>query len=98
MTLLPVILEKAQTYLEILDHFAKTGESFSLDQHTTNLTFDIIGIVTMGEDVNAQQVDSTQQGELIKSYKQLIKSVYIRSKADHGKAWLTPQMNSICRR
>ncbi|KID95371.1 Cytochrome P450, partial [Metarhizium majus ARSEF 297] len=74
MTLLPVILEKAQTYLEILDHFAKTGESFSLDQHTTNLTFDIIGIVTMGEDVNAQQVDSTQQGELIKSYKQLIKT------------------------
>ncbi|KAH0592277.1 hypothetical protein MHUMG1_10023 [Metarhizium humberi] len=74
MTLLPVILEKAQTYLEILDHFAKTGESFSLDQHTTNLTFDIIGIVTMGEDVNAQQVDSTQQGGLIKSYKQLIKT------------------------
>uniref|UniRef100_A0A1Y1MQQ1 Cytochrome P450 n=1 Tax=Photinus pyralis TaxID=7054 RepID=A0A1Y1MQQ1_PHOPY len=74
MTLLPVILEKAQTYLEILDHFANTGESFSLDQHTTNLTFDIIGIVTMGEDVNAQQVDSAQQGELIKGYKELIKT------------------------
>ncbi|KAG8425928.1 hypothetical protein J3459_008622 [Metarhizium acridum] len=74
MTLLPVILEKAQTYVKILDHFAESGESFALDQHTTNLTFDIIGIVTMGEDMNAQHVDPTQQGELIKRFKELIKT------------------------
>ncbi len=77
MTLLPVILEKAETYIETLDHFADTGENFSLDQHTTNLTFDIIGIVTMGEDMNAQQLDLTRQGELLQIFKELIKSVYV---------------------
>ncbi|KAK2591231.1 hypothetical protein QQS21_011073 [Conoideocrella luteorostrata] len=74
MTLLPVILQKAQTYLKILDHFADEGRSFSLDQHTTNLTFDIIGAVTMGEEMNAQQLDPRQQGELVGMFKELIKT------------------------
>lgn len=75
MTLWPVILDKANLYLQILDHFALTKEQFQLDQHTTNLTFDIIGAVTMGVDMNAQQRDPKQQGELVRVYKQLIKSM-----------------------
>lgn len=74
MTLLPVILDKAEKYLKILNHFASTGEAFSLDHHTTNLTFDIIGAVSMGEDVNAQHLDPNQQSHLIRMFKELIKS------------------------
>lgn len=74
MTLLPVIIEKATVYLDIIDHLVTTGKAFPLDQYTTNLTFDIIGAVTMGEDVKAQNTNPSLQGELIKMFKELIKS------------------------
>ncbi|KAI9897401.1 hypothetical protein N3K66_007257 [Trichothecium roseum] len=75
MTLLPVILEKVGKYLEILDQLARSGEEFSLDDYTTNLTFDIIGAVTMDEDMDAQQIDPGMRGELIQKYKELIKEL-----------------------
>lgn len=75
MTLLPVIVEKATQYLEIIDLFARTGESFSLDKVTTNVTFDIIGAVVMDEDMRAQSLDPAHQGKLICMFKELIKSL-----------------------
>lgn len=75
MTLLPVILEKSKPFLDLLDRLAETGEAVPLDQLTTNMTFDIIGAVTMGEDMEAQHMDSSQQGDLIRMFKQLIKSL-----------------------
>lgn len=74
MTLLPIIIEKCERYLTILDHHVRSGEPFPLDQPTTNLTFDIIGAVTMGEDMNAQHVNPIHQGPLIIMVKQLVKS------------------------
>ncbi|KEY72659.1 hypothetical protein S7711_09159 [Stachybotrys chartarum IBT 7711] len=74
MTLLPLILDKASLYLDILDALARSGDTISMDQITTNLTFDIIGAVTMGEDMSAQHLDPAQQGEMIRVYKELIKT------------------------
>lgn len=75
MTLLPSIIEKAALYLNVLDNFANTGEEFPLDQPTTNVTFDIIGAVTMGEDMNAQDFASSNQDQLINMFKEMIQSM-----------------------
>ncbi|KAK6833448.1 hypothetical protein PG987_008142, partial [Apiospora arundinis] len=64
MTLLPVIMDKMTPYLENIDSFVRSGKTFSLDELTTNLTFDIIGAVSISEDMHAQRAN--QQGELIK--------------------------------
>lgn len=74
MTLLPVIVEKMTAYLENLDEFAGNGRVFSLDEVTTNLTFDIIGAVSINEDMHAQQAH--RQGELVRMFKQLINCKY----------------------
>ncbi|KAI1447778.1 cytochrome P450 [Annulohypoxylon stygium] len=74
MTLLPVIIEKAMPYLQILDEFARVGNVFQFDQPTTNLTFDIIGAVAMDEDMDAQYLDPAHQGELIRIFKELIQT------------------------
>lgn len=54
LTTLPIILDKTRYFLGHLDRLAGTGETFSLDELCTNLTFDIIGAVTMGQDLGAQ--------------------------------------------
>lgn len=77
MTLLPVLVGKVGPFIKILDNFVRTKESFSLDEITTNLTFDIIGAVTMGEDMEAQHLDPAHQGELIRNFKAIVKSVCI---------------------
>lgn len=62
-------------YFAVLDGFSKTGEEFPLDQATTNLTFDVIGAVTMGENMNAQDFSSSGQDQLINMFKEMIKSM-----------------------
>lgn len=74
ITLLPLILDKAAVCLDILDSLAASGDTFSLDQVTANLTFDIIGVVTAGIDVSAQHMDPVRQGKILHIYKDLIKS------------------------
>lgn len=53
-TILPVILDKTQIFLDRLDHYATTGEEFPLDELCVTLTFDVIGAVTMDQNFNAQ--------------------------------------------
>lgn len=91
MTLLPVIAGKCETYLNILDGFVNTGKSFPFDQLTTNLTFDIIGAVTMGEDMNAQHLDPADQGQLIVMIKEMIKSECLPE--TYGDSALIPQQH-----
>ncbi|KAI1388507.1 cytochrome P450 [Hypoxylon trugodes] len=91
MTLLPVIVEKSMLYLEAIDRSVATGEAFALEQATTNLTFDIIGAVAMNEDMGAQHPDPTQQGQLVRMYKELI-----RTYADDKLSlpwWLIPRVH-----
>lgn len=61
-----MILDKTQYFLDHLDRFAKTGEEFCLEEYATNLTFDIIGSVTMGRDFRAQVPG--EQDELLLSF------------------------------
>lgn len=48
------MVEKTQFFLDYLEGYAKSGEEFSLGDHCTNLAFDVIGIVTFDQDLNAQ--------------------------------------------
>ncbi|KAH6847013.1 cytochrome P450 [Chaetomium sp. MPI-CAGE-AT-0009] len=73
MTLLPCILDKTDIFIEHLDRFARSGEEFPMLRHTINLTFDIIGAITMDVDFDAQQAESSGQGEFIRLYDQLLK-------------------------
>ncbi|VUC24471.1 unnamed protein product [Clonostachys rosea] len=74
MTLLPGILEKTVPFLDHLDEYARTGQSFRLSELTTNLTFDIIGTVAMDVDMEAQKGDASDQGEFVRYFKELIKT------------------------
>ncbi|KAF4820722.1 putative sterigmatocystin biosynthesis P450 monooxygenase stcS [Colletotrichum siamense] len=73
MSLMPVILENTQTFVAKLDRLAMTGEIFELEPLCTNLTFDIIGAVTMDVELGAQ-LPEEQQGDFIKSYKEFLLS------------------------
>ncbi|KAK4031724.1 putative sterigmatocystin biosynthesis P450 monooxygenase stcS [Parachaetomium inaequale] len=73
MTLLPCILDKTSIFLEQLDRYASSGKEFPLNKLTINLTFDIIGAITMDVDFDAQHSDSSGQGEFIKLYDELLK-------------------------
>ncbi|KAK1965842.1 cytochrome P450 52A11 [Colletotrichum sublineola] len=71
MGLMPVILDKTQAFLAKLDTLAHTGEVFELESLCTNLTFDIIGAVTMDVDLGAQ-LPAELQGDFIRSYKEFL--------------------------
>ncbi|RJE25349.1 Cytochrome p450 [Aspergillus sclerotialis] len=68
LTLLPCILDRSWHFFEILDRYAASGEVFSLDELCINLTFDIIGAVTMDEDFRAQ-AGPEAQSEIVKLYR-----------------------------
>ena len=62
--LVNVIVDKTETFIELMEQKATTGETFRLDSYTTNLVFDIIGIVTFDMDLNAQ-IDGKQSDVLL---------------------------------
>ena len=64
-----VILDKSETFIELMEQRAASGETFTLGPYTTNLVFDIIGIVTFDMDLNAQ-IDG-QQSEVLLTYRAL---------------------------
>ncbi|KAJ0114964.1 hypothetical protein J7T55_004707 [Diaporthe amygdali] len=73
-TLLPLILEKMEPFWKYLDQFATSEEEFSLEKLISNLTFDVIGAAVMGAQLNAQQRDSSKQGELIRLFAELVQT------------------------
>ncbi|KAI3123989.1 hypothetical protein DTO039G3_9161 [Penicillium roqueforti] len=70
VTLLPCILDKTQLFLTKLDHYATTDEEFLLDELCTNLTFDIIGAVTMDIDLDAQ-LGEENQSAIVRLFRKL---------------------------
>ncbi len=74
MGFLPIILDKTWLFLKYLDSYARTGDEFSLDRLTINLTFDIIGAVVMDTDFDAQHLERARQGKFIQLYNALITS------------------------
>ncbi|RWA13335.1 hypothetical protein EKO27_g1792 [Xylaria grammica] len=72
ITLLPQILEKSFTFLDNLDRFAATGQSFPLVDLAGNLTFDIITSITMDVDFGAQKMD--QPNGFTSAYQELFET------------------------
>lgn len=56
-------------FIDLMEEKAAADESFTLDSYTTNLVFDIIGIVTFDMDLNAQ-IDR-QQSKVLLTYRAL---------------------------
>ncbi|OJJ44441.1 hypothetical protein ASPZODRAFT_145000 [Penicilliopsis zonata CBS 506.65] len=82
MTLLPCILDKTEQFLANLDRYAASGQDFRLEELCTNLTFDIIGAVTMDTDLKAQMGEE-QQSELVSLFRALVSSYRIK----RGRRW-----------
>ncbi|CAN8095101.1 unnamed protein product [Discula destructiva] len=54
LSLTSQMLDKTQRFFDHLDRFVESGEEFGLGELTTNLAFDIIGIITFDSDLKAQ--------------------------------------------
>lgn len=72
MTLLPTILDKTMVFVQHLDNLAQSGAEVPLTLLTVNLTYDIIGAVILDIDMNAQQMDPSQRGELVQVFSKLL--------------------------
>lgn len=85
MTLLPCMLDAIEPFVAHLDALAASGDEFRMGDLCTDLTFDIIGAVTMSEDFGCQ---SDRQSDFIRAYRQLVESYA----ADTGvvSAWFQP--------
>lgn len=75
-SLLPLILEKTESFVTYLDQFAASKEELSLEQLISNLTFDIIGVTVMQVDLDAQHLDRSKQGEVIRLFGDLMQTYH----------------------
>ncbi|KAK0716123.1 cytochrome P450 [Lasiosphaeris hirsuta] len=90
ITLLPAILDKTDIFLEHLDLYAKTGEEFLLNKLLINLTFDIIGAVLTDTSFDAQHLDPSKRGELIRLYDELVNT--FDNNSSGSRWWLAPRV------
>ncbi|KAE8146525.1 cytochrome P450 [Aspergillus avenaceus] len=93
--LLPCVVDKVCHFVENLDRYARSGEEFALEDLCVSLTFDIIGAVTMDENLNAQRPTS-EQSELVQLYRQL--TATYRSDSSVQYSWLNPRITLYRRR
>lgn len=63
-------------FLIFLDQLVASGEAFPLEKLVSNLTLDIIGAAVMGAQLNAQQWDSSQQGELARLFVEVVQTYH----------------------
>lgn len=61
------ILKKTEQFDSKLVNYSRTNEVFELEKPVVELTFDIIGIVALDEDLHAQEVDE-KKSPLIKAF------------------------------
>ncbi|KAJ5188320.1 cytochrome P450 [Penicillium cf. griseofulvum] len=85
--LLPCIVDKTRRFVDILEHYATTGEEFKMHELCANLTFDIIGTVTMDIDLCAQ-LGRCDQNEIIRLFRDL-GSTY-RDRGGNRGIWINP--------
>ncbi|KAL2850815.1 hypothetical protein BJX68DRAFT_266391 [Aspergillus pseudodeflectus] len=71
ISLLPGILDRVQCFTDILDGHARSGEVFALDEPCINLTFDIIGTVSMDTDLHAQG-NPGAQSPIVTTFRRLV--------------------------
>ncbi|KAH8203772.1 hypothetical protein TruAng_002065 [Truncatella angustata] len=82
LSLVKVILDKTQIFVEHLEKRAASGDESGIDELTTNLAFDVIGIVTFDVDLNAQVPG--QQSDILLTYRALSQAYVAR---DMMKPW-----------
>ncbi|KAH7057258.1 cytochrome P450 monooxygenase [Macrophomina phaseolina] len=95
-TLLPRIVEKTSIFVKNLDKLARSGKPSALHDLCVNLTFDIIGAVTMDIDLNAQ-LEIAQQSPLVRYYRELMETYTVSGgsalfQADPLKSWRRKQL------
>ncbi|KAI1477676.1 cytochrome P450 [Daldinia eschscholtzii] len=73
-SLLPLILEKMGPFWSCLDQLVASGEEFPLEILISNLTFDVIGAAVLAVDLDAQYMDRSKQGEIIRLFRQLVQT------------------------
>ncbi|KAI1253885.1 hypothetical protein MGN70_004280 [Eutypa lata] len=73
-SLLPLILEKMEPFWNYLDQFATSEKDISLETLISNLTFDVIGAAVMEVQLDAQHIDRSQQGEVIRLFGDLVQT------------------------
>lgn len=80
-------MDKIQYFLAHLDGHAKAGTEFSLDQLLTALTFDIIGAVTMGQNLKAQVTG--EESEILIAFTGIVQSYKARKRFEiPGIGWI----------
>jgi cytochrome P450 len=82
LSLVGAILDKTNTFIDLMEEKARTGEEICLEDYTTNLVFDIIGIVTFDMDLNAQL--EGKQSEVLLTYRALSQAF---NKRPFGAVW-----------
>ncbi|KAF7534201.1 hypothetical protein G7054_g6409 [Neopestalotiopsis clavispora] len=83
LTYAKVIADKSRMFVEHLERRAASADEFRVDELTTNLSFDVIGIVTFNLDLDAQIPG--KQSEVLTVYRDL-SHAYV--KRDNAKHWL----------
>ncbi|KAF1960467.1 cytochrome P450 52A11 [Byssothecium circinans] len=83
LSLVTVILDKSETFIDLMTKKAATSEEFRMDEYTTNLVFDVIGIVTFDMDLNAQI--EGKQSEVLLTYRALSQAF---NKRPFGHNWV----------
>jgi cytochrome P450 len=71
LSLLPIILDKTNTFMGKLDALATSRTATELEPYCTNVTFDIIGEVITNVNFKAQD-DSDQGQDIVRNFRQLI--------------------------
>lgn len=74
LTMLPVIVDKTNIFIEKLDAVAKSGAVTELDRFCVNLTFDIIGQVVTNIDGHAQDEELSKQNDFLRNFRLLSKT------------------------
>jgi cytochrome P450 len=91
-TLLPAVLEKVVPFIEHLDRLSETGEVVVMGDYTTNVTFDIIGKVTMDMELKAQEPRREDRHPVLNTYLDLIETYKVVEDTPMG-GWLLHPIN-----
>jgi cytochrome P450 len=90
MRLLPTMIKAMDVFVEHIEDFANTGETFEFGDMVKLLTFDIIGSATLGVDLKGLPRKGEKQGEIVRSYLELF-NMYLDDKNDFP-WWLAPRL------
>ncbi|PVH95710.1 cytochrome P450 [Periconia macrospinosa] len=90
VTLLPVIIQKANIFVDKLDALATSGAEAELEPLCTNLTFDIMGEIVCNLDLKAQD-DSTGGHEIVHYFRKVLETY-------HGVTQLVPSFTDIVKK